>query len=76
MTEAEARAALREVARELLGIRNRLQAVSAALPPQPEQGVRLGDVEPELRDVIGCVIVDRIVPAIDDLSLAASEGEE
>ncbi|HEX9940528.1 MAG TPA: hypothetical protein VGG03_00815 [Thermoanaerobaculia bacterium] len=76
MTEAEAREQLREVVQDLYAIRDRLKRISAALPPQPEHGVRLGDVEPELRDVIGCVLIDLVVPAIDDLSAAASEDEE
>ncbi|HEX9940667.1 MAG TPA: hypothetical protein VGG03_01525 [Thermoanaerobaculia bacterium] len=77
MTEVQARAVLREVVRDLYAIRDRLKRVASALPPQPEHGVRLGDVEePELRDVISCVLIDLIVPAIDDLSAAASPDEE
>jgi hypothetical protein len=73
--EDDAREEARRVAGEMTGHWYRLQGVVASLPPRggdPEAE----DVAVELRDVIACVLVDSIGPAIRDLLSAASYPNE
>jgi hypothetical protein len=78
MSEAEtaAREQLREITDELETIRSRLLGVQASLPASPIEEARLLEMETmdagtEIRAVIGCVLEDRLRPAIEDLLTVA-----
>ncbi|HEX9940502.1 MAG TPA: hypothetical protein VGG03_00685 [Thermoanaerobaculia bacterium] len=68
--QASAKALLTELARELEGIRERLEAAAAGLPELWEDGPE--DDAVALRDRLRCVVVDSVTPAIDDLRSAAA----
>jgi hypothetical protein len=79
MTEAEetAQQRVREAARDLAALRDRLKETAADLPPavwelDPSDLVDDPDVAAEVRRVIQCVLTDRLEPALDDLLAAAS----
>src|SRR4051794_5203643 len=68
-TESVARVQLREIAAELETLRFRLLGVQAILPPSSLEETPLletdeMDVPTEIRTTIGCVLEDRIGPAI------------
>ncbi|HEX9940661.1 MAG TPA: hypothetical protein VGG03_01495 [Thermoanaerobaculia bacterium] len=70
--EAAAREQLRGITAELEAIRFRLLGVQASLPESPAEHVHFLEEEPmdtrtEIRAVIGCVLEDRLTPAIQDL---------
>jgi hypothetical protein len=78
MTEAEtaAQESLREIVRELEGLRSRLQELHDRLPVPPQEAAMLEgeedmDVAMEVRVVIECVLNDFIGAAIRDLQEAA-----
>lgn len=68
--ESEARDQLREIARELEGLRYRLIGVQAGLSSEQEQGP-----EHAMRGDIECVLVDRLSPAIEALRVAADPSD-
>ena len=75
--EAAARGQLRKIAAELETIRFRLLGVQSTLPEPVAEKVRLLDVDSldagaEIRTLIGCVLEDRIGPALRDLQAAVS----
>ena len=75
--ETAARGQLRKIAAELETIRFRLLGVQSTLPEPDAEKVRLLDVDSldvgaEIRTLIGCVLEDRLGPAIRDLQAAAS----
>jgi len=82
--EGTARAQLREIATALETIRFRLLGVQASLPPSSLEETPIletdeMDAPTEIRTAIGCVLEDRIAPAIRALQEAATrvrEGEE
>jgi hypothetical protein len=85
MTEAEevAQQRVREVARELAALRDRLKEVAGDLPQaawelDPDDLVDDPEVAAEIRRVIQCVLADRLQPAIEDLLAMADyrKGEE
>jgi hypothetical protein len=70
-----------EIADELEAITLRLRGVQASLPEPMEEVVRLLDIErlapmDELRAVIDCVIVDRLVLSLRDLRKVAKKTGE
>jgi hypothetical protein len=76
-TEAAARDQLREISRDLDAIRFRLLGVQAILPRSPQEQDPLlesdtMDSSTGLRAAIGCVLQDRIDPALRDLRAADS----
>jgi hypothetical protein len=76
-TESAARAQLREIAAELETIRFRLLGVQAILPPSSLEETPLletdeMDAPTEIRTAIGCVLEDRIGPAIRALQEASA----
>ena len=76
--KAETRTQLTDVVRELEAIQYRLLGVAASLRvPRDETARLLGGEEPEdlpgTRSVLECVLVDRLGPAIQELT-AAIEG--
>ncbi|MEA2604752.1 MAG: hypothetical protein QOF89_5744 [Acidobacteriota bacterium] len=79
MTEAEkeAQEMVRDVARELAKLRDRLEEIARGLP-QAQGELDLSDlvddpdVAAEVRRVVECVVADSLRPAIDDLLAAAS----
>jgi hypothetical protein len=79
MTEAEkeAQEMVRDVAKELAKLRDRLEEIARGLP-QSQSELDLGDlvddpdVAAEVRRVVECVVADSLRPAIDDLLAAAS----
>jgi hypothetical protein len=83
-TESTAREQLREIAAELETIRFRLLGVQASLPPSSLEETPLlesdeMDAPTEIRTAIGCVLEDRIAPAIRALQETVArvpEGEE
>lgn len=86
MTQAEiaAQEELRQIAKEMDGIRRRLLDLHESLPPATLEAVMFAgeedlDVTTEVRTVIECVVQDSIQPAIRDLEAAAdykTENEE
>jgi hypothetical protein len=76
MTEAvmAARAALREIVRDLEAVRSRLLEEIARLKT-PSQGEEETDPATELRSTLECVLQDCLQPAIRDLSAAAERAE-
>jgi len=75
--ESAARAQLREIAAALETLRFQLLGVQASLPPSPLEETPLletdeMDTPTEIRTAIGCVLEDRIAPAIRDLRTAAA----
>jgi hypothetical protein len=82
--ESTARAQLREIAAELETLRLRLLGVQASLPPSPLEETPLLETDEmdsptEIRTAIGCVLEDRITPAIralQEASAGAPEGKE
>jgi hypothetical protein len=81
MTETDAKEEIREIAAELKGIGLRLLGVQASLPASPAERFRLleeeeaMDTSAEIRAVVGCVLQDRIQPAIEDLLEVAASVE-
>lgn len=80
-TESTARTQLREIAAALETIRFRLLGVQASLPPSSLEETPLletdeMDAPTEIRTAIGCVLEDRIAPAIRALEDAASVAEK
>lgn len=83
-TEDAARAQLREIAAALETLRFRLLGVQASLPPSsleetPALETDEMDAPTEIRTTIGCVLEDRIGPAIRALQEASAglpEGRE
>ena len=82
MTEAEeaAQQRVREVAREVAALRDRLKEIAGDLPPaawelDPTDLVDDPEVAAEVRRVIECVLTDHLQPAIDDLIAAADYGK-
>lgn len=73
--EDDAREEVRRVAGEMKGHWYRLKGVMASLPPKSDDP-DAEDVAVELRDVIACVLVDSIGPAIRDLLSAAAYPDE
>lgn len=79
MTEAEkeTQEMVRDVAKELAKLRDRLEEIARGLP-QSQSELDLGDlvdnpdVAAEVRRVVECVVADSLRPAIDDLLAAAS----
>jgi hypothetical protein len=71
MSEAEigARLKLEEIGRELEALRERLRGVAAGLPQPAED--REAEGRAGLRDLIDCILLDQIDPAIRDLRAAA-----
>lgn len=78
---------LREIVRDLEGIRFRLLGVRESLPASMVESVRLAEVEAEavdpateIRTVIQCVLNDSFEPAIGDLramsELRSTDPEE
>jgi hypothetical protein len=83
MTEAEttAEAQLREIAGALEAIRFRLLGVQASLPASPLEREPLReedemDTATELRALVGCVLEDRIEPALQELRTAVAKEQE
>jgi hypothetical protein len=77
--EAAARERLREIAAGLETLRRRLLEVQASLPASPLEHDPLReddatDPTTEIRSTIGCVLEDRIDPALRDLQAAAAAG--
>jgi hypothetical protein len=80
MTDTDAREQLRGIATDLEAIRLRLLGLQASLPASPAERFRLLEEEAldtgaEIRAVIGCVLHDRIQPAIEDLRGVAASSE-
>lgn len=77
--EGTAQAKVRQVVKDLKGIRDRLRRIAADLPEAPMLPPA-GEEEPEVpvgvRSIIECVVVDRIEPAIHDLGIAAQPDED
>jgi hypothetical protein len=78
--ETTARGHLRTVAADLETIRFRLLGVQSTLPEPAAEKVQHLDVDSldigaELHTRIGCVLEDRLLPAIRDLQTAAAEAE-
>ena len=76
-TEAAAREQLRRISRELEALRFRLLGVQASLPASPLEHDPLHeddamDPATEIRTAIGCVLADRIDPALRDLQTAGA----
>ena len=76
MTEAEAQAALAEIALDLVAIADRLQRIHDELPASPNRDAMLEhrvprDVGTEIVATVECVLVDEIRPAIDYLEAAS-----
>jgi hypothetical protein len=76
-TEAAAREQLRRISRDLEALRFRLLGVQASLPASPLEHDPLReddamDPATEIRTAIGCVLADRIDPALRDLQAAAA----
>ncbi len=76
MTEAEAQAALAEIALELVAITDRLEQVRDALPPSRNREAMLEhrvpyDVATELAGTIECVVADQLRPAMEYLEAAS-----
>ena len=76
MTEAEAQAALAEIALELVAITDRLQQIHDALPPSGNREAMLEhriayDITTELAGTIECVVADQLRPAIEYLEAAS-----
>jgi hypothetical protein len=70
--ETAAEAQLREIADALEALRFRLLGVQASLPPSslerdPLREVDEMDTATEIRAVVGCVLEDRIEPALQEL---------
>lgn len=76
MTNTQAQAQLLEILRDQEAIRDRLEAVAAALPPSPGDRTQEDDVTVGRRDVIDCILADSIRPAIDDIRRAAFYPDE
>lgn len=80
-TEAAAKKQLREIAAALETIRFQLLGVQASLPTSPLESERLleddeMDLTTELRTAIGCVLEDRLDPAIRALQDAIPDPPE
>jgi hypothetical protein len=76
MTEAEAQAALAEIALELVAITDRLQRIHDDLPVSPDREAMWAhevprDVATEVYGVIESVLVDEVRPAIEYIEAAA-----
>jgi hypothetical protein len=76
MTEAEAQAALAEIALELVAITDRLQQIHDALPESRNREAMLEhriayDVATELYGTIECVLADQLRPAMEYLEAAS-----
>ena len=76
MTEAEAQAALAEIALELVAITDRLQQIHDALPASRRRDAMLEhrvprDVATELVGAIECVVADQLRPAIEYIEAAS-----
>jgi hypothetical protein len=81
VTVAEAQAALAEIAAEMLGVEDRLQAIVATLPHHPQEEAMLEgaipcDVPTELRGTIEVTIEDDIRPAIRRIERAARATDD
>jgi hypothetical protein len=80
MTETDVREQIGEIAAALEAVCLRLLGVQARLPASPAEQFRLleeeaMDASAEIRAVIGCVLHDRIQPAIEDLRRVAASAE-
>lgn len=69
--EREAEEQLRDVVQELRAVHYRLLGIAASLQPEPEEPEPAG-----VRARVECVLIDRIRPAIQDLSAAADDLQE
>jgi len=70
---------LRDIVRDLEGLRYRLIGVQASVPPSPGENDPRAEVEKshpaaELRGDIEAILCDRINPAIRDLATVASRS--
>ena len=61
---------------ELKAIQERLRALQESLPAVPDRGEEEMDVVTELRSVLGCVLLDSIGPAIQDLQAVAAHASK
>lgn len=76
MTEAQAQAALAEIALELVAIEDRLQRIHDELPPSPNREAMWAhevpaDVATEIYGTIECVLADHLRTAIHYVEGAA-----
>jgi hypothetical protein len=80
MTEAEAQAALAEIALELVSIQDRLRQIHDELPVSPGREAMWAhelpyDVATEIYGLIEAVLADEILPAIKYLEAASQVTE-
>jgi hypothetical protein len=79
--ESTARGQLRRIVVRLEELRLQLLGLQATLPEPAAERERLADLEildagAEIRAAIGCVLADRIGPALSDLAVVAGEPSE
>jgi hypothetical protein len=79
--ETTARGQLRRIVMRLEELRLQLLGLQATLPEPAAERERLADLEileagAEIRAAIGCVLADRIGPALRDLAAVAAETPE
>jgi hypothetical protein len=79
--ESTARGQLRRIVVRLEELRLQLLGLQATLPEPAAERERLADLEildagAEIRAAIGCVLADRISPALRDLAAVAGEIPE
>jgi hypothetical protein len=79
--ETTARGQLRRIVVRLEELRLQLLGLQATLPEPAAERERLADLEvldagAEIRAAIGCVLADRISPALRDLAAVAGEMPE
>lgn len=74
--EKEVEEQLREVVQELRAVHYRLLGIAASLGPGTERPVEEEAEGTAVRAMVECVLLDRIRPAIEDLTAAAEDLQE